>query len=57
MKLPSIHLPSNKPRHFRRPVDTLVSTAADPTRVEIVVTIDIGDEASRPSSRYVATLR
>lgn len=45
MKLLSIHLPSNKPRHFRRLVDNLVSTAADPTCFEIVVKIDIGDNA------------
>lgn len=45
MKLLSIQLPSNKPRHFRRLVENLVSTAADPTCFEIVVKIDIGDDA------------
>src|SRR3954470_15483474 len=45
MKLLSIHLPSNKPRHFRRLVENLVETASDPKCFEIVVKIDIGDEA------------
>ena len=45
MKLLSIHLPSNKPQFFRRLVENLVATAADPTCFEIVVKIDTGDEA------------
>lgn len=45
MKLLSIHLPSNKPHHFRRLVENLVSSAADPKCFEIVVKIDIGDDA------------
>src|ERR1700752_3583473 len=45
MKLLAIHRPSNKPRHFRRLVENLVSTAADPKCFEIVVKIDIGDDA------------
>ncbi len=45
MKLISIHLPSNKPFHFRRLVENLVATAADPTCFEVVVKIDIGDQA------------
>lgn len=45
MKLLSIHLPSNKPLHFRRLVENLVNTAADPTCFEVVVKIDIGDDA------------
>lgn len=47
MKLISIHLPSNKPFHFRRLVENLVATAADPDCFEVVVKIDIGDEAMR----------
>ena len=47
MKLISIHLPSNKPFHFRRLVENLVGTAADPTCFEIVVKIDIGDDAMK----------
>ena len=47
MKLLSIHVPSNKPRHFRRLVENLVSTATDPKCFEVVVKIDIGDEAMR----------
>jgi len=43
MKLISIHLPSNKPFHFRRLVENLVATADDPTCFEIVVKIDLGD--------------
>ena len=45
MKLISIYPPSNKPFHFRRLVENLVTTAADPTCFEIVVKIDIGDTA------------
>ena len=45
MKLLSIHLPSNKPHHFRRFVENLVTTAADPTCFEVVVKIDTGDHA------------
>ncbi len=45
VKLLSIHLPSNKPLHFRRLVENLVSTAADPRCFEVVVKIDVGDAA------------
>ena len=45
MKLLSIHLPSNKPLHFRRLVKNLVATAADPKCFEVVVKIDVGDGA------------
>ena len=44
-KLLSIHLPSNKPHHFRRLVENLVATAADPACFQIVVKIDTGDQA------------
>jgi hypothetical protein len=43
LKLISIHLPSNKPFHFRRLIENLVATAADPKCFEIVVKIDVGD--------------
>lgn len=44
MKLLSIHVPSNKPFHFRRMVENLRATAADPACFEVVVKIDIGDD-------------
>jgi hypothetical protein len=45
MKLISIHLPSNKPFHFRRLLENLLSTAFDPLCFEVVVKIDLGDLA------------
>jgi hypothetical protein len=54
MKLLSIHLPSNKPTFFRRLVENLVATAADPACFEIVVKIDIGDDAMQQA---VAAIR
>jgi hypothetical protein len=54
MKLLSIQLPSNKPRHFRRLVENLVSTAADPKCFQIVVKIDIGDE---PMQEAIAAIQ
>lgn len=43
MKLISIQVPSNKPLHFRRLIENLYETAADPNCFEVVVKIDIDD--------------
>ena len=42
----SIHLNSNNPKNILELVENINTTAANPKKIEIIVNIDDGDEAS-----------